>query len=126
MAPKNICRLCEMRDTLDHRLTACGEGRAIWEYAKSLMTQMLRTILSRIFDDWLLHPQFRIWPPKRRRAILWTLAQTILFRTQQQRTPGLPAEIEIEGDSLTKGERKRGKLPHSPGWGEGLSAHEER
>jgi hypothetical protein len=30
-------------------------------------------------------PQLEIWPPKRRRAILWTLAQTVLFRSQQQR-----------------------------------------
>jgi hypothetical protein len=37
-------------------------------------------------DDWLLHPQFKIWPPKCRRAILWTLEQVILFHTQQIRT----------------------------------------
>jgi len=42
------------------------------------------------------------------------------------RLSGLPAEIEMEADSLKKREGKRGQLPHSHGWEEGLSAHEER
>jgi len=34
-------RKCTMKDTLEHRITACGEGRDIWELSKSLIGQML-------------------------------------------------------------------------------------
>ena len=60
----DTCRKCTMKDTLEHRITACGEGRDIWEHSKSLIAKMLRTILARISDDWLLHSQFQIWSPK--------------------------------------------------------------
>ena len=86
MVQTETSRKCTMKDTLEHRITACGEGRDIWEHSKSLIAQLLRAIPSRKPDDWLLHPQFQTWPPTRYRAILWTLAQVILFRTQQTRT----------------------------------------
>jgi len=44
---------------------------------------MMRTIPVRIPDDWMLRPQFNIWPPKRRRAILWVIANVVIFRIQQ-------------------------------------------
>jgi hypothetical protein len=55
-------------------------GKEIWGYARNKMAQILRTEPGKIQEEWLLHPQ--IWPPKRNRAILWILAQVILFRTQ--------------------------------------------
>jgi len=45
---------------------------------------MLRTTPNRTTDDWITHHQFHIWPLKRHRAILWTLANVIKFRLQQQ------------------------------------------
>jgi hypothetical protein len=42
------------------------------------------------------------------------------------RLSGLPAEIEMEADSLKKREGKHGQLPHSHGWEERLSTQEER
>jgi hypothetical protein len=86
MVQMDTCGNCKMTDMLEHRITACGVGRAIWDHSKNLIAQTLRTTPDRIPDDWLLHPQFQIRPPKCRRAILWTLAQVILFRTQQART----------------------------------------
>jgi len=47
---------------------------------------MLRTIPARIPDDWALRPQFNIWPSKRRRAILWVVANVVVFRTEQHST----------------------------------------
>jgi len=82
----HTCRKCTMKDTLEHRITACGEGRDIWEHSKSLIAKMLQTTPSKISDDWLLHPQFQTRPSTCHRAILRTLAQVILFRTQQTRT----------------------------------------
>jgi hypothetical protein len=102
---------CNMKDTLEHRITDCEEGRAAWEHSKRLMACMLRTIPARIPDEWLLHPQFHIWPPKRRRAILWTLAQVILFRTQQTRTLKLQDFMDFPQRSRWKPTRsKRGGI----------------
>ena len=86
MVKTDTSRRCNRTDTLEHRITECGAGRAIWNYAKNLIAQMLRTTPNSIPDDWLIHPQFRIRTPKCRGAILWMLAQVILFRTQQERT----------------------------------------
>jgi len=44
---------------------------------------MLRTIPARIPDEWILRPQFNIRPPKRHRAILWVVANVVIFRIQQ-------------------------------------------
>jgi len=84
MVQTDTCRKCASKDTLEHRLLVCGEGKLIWEYSKPLIARMLRTIPHRIPDDWIIHPQFHIRPPKRRRAMLWTLANVIIFRPQQQ------------------------------------------
>ena len=39
----------------------------------------------RIPVQWLTRPQFNICPRKRHRAVLWTLAKLVIFRTQQRR-----------------------------------------
>jgi hypothetical protein len=59
-----------MKDTLEHRLSACGEGHKIWEYTKRMLARILQITPSRIPVEWLLRPQFKTW----------------LFRSQQQRT----------------------------------------
>jgi len=79
----NTCLRCVSTDTLEHLLTACGEGQLIWNHAKSLLARMLRTSPAHIPEDWLLRPHFHIWPPK------WTLANVIIFRLQQLTTPAL-------------------------------------
>ena len=86
MVPSDSCRQCTADDTLEHRLIACGKGRKIWHYTKTLLTMMLRTIPARIPDEWVLHFHLNIWPPKRHQAILWVLANVVIFRIQQQTT----------------------------------------
>ena len=44
MVPSVSCRRCTADDTLEHRLIACGEGHTIWQYTKTLLATMLRTI----------------------------------------------------------------------------------
>ena len=36
-------------------------------------------------SDWLPRPHCTLWPPKRRCAVVWVLANLVIFRTQQQR-----------------------------------------
>jgi len=45
---------------------------------------MMRTIPTHIPDDWLVRPHFNIWPSQKHRAILWLLANIVIFRIKQQ------------------------------------------
>jgi hypothetical protein len=40
-------------------------------------------------DSWPMHLDFRIWPPKRCRAVVWIPAQLVLFRTTYEATASL-------------------------------------
>ena len=86
MTPSISCRRCTVADTLEHRLTECGEGRRIWQYTKTRIALILRTTPSRIPYEWILRPQFNIWPTKRNNAILWMIANVVIFRIQQSTT----------------------------------------
>ena len=109
MVQTDTCSRCNRTDTLEYRITECGAGRAIWDHAKNLIAQMLRTTPDSIPDDWLINPQFRIRTPKCLEAILWMLAQVILFRTQQERT------LAVQ-DFLVFLQRSRWKLSQSKKW----------
>jgi len=83
MVSSDTYRRWTATDTLEHQQIACGEGRTIWCYTKTLPARMLRTIPARISDEWILRSQFTIWPSKRHRAILWVIANFVIFRIQQ-------------------------------------------
>ena len=80
MVPSDTRRRCTATDTLEHRLLACGEGRTLWQYTKTLLARMLRTMPARIQDDWPLRPHFHIWPPRKHRAILWIIDNVVILR----------------------------------------------
>jgi hypothetical protein len=37
-------------------------------------------------EEWLLRPDFQLWPPQRHRAVLWMLAHMAVFRTARELT----------------------------------------
>ena len=80
MCPTDKCSNCGMHDTLQHRLIECGEGPQIWQWTTQKLALILRTIPARIPSEWLLRPQCALWPPTRRRAVMWILANVVLFR----------------------------------------------
>jgi len=82
--PSDTCRRCTATDTLEYRLLACGQGRKIWYYTKTLLARMMRTIPTSIPDDWPFRPHFSTWPSQKHRALLWLLANIVIFRMQQQ------------------------------------------
>jgi hypothetical protein len=86
LAHTNICENCKQTDTLQHRLTECGEGLRMWIWTQKRTAIMLRTEPKHISADWLLHPTIQLWPPQRQRATLWTLANYVVYRLQQQRS----------------------------------------
>jgi len=82
VTPTDTCQRCKATDTLEHRLTNCGEAKLIWNHMKTAIATMLRTIPAPIANDWLLGPHFKIWPNKQNNAILWTLAHVVSYSLQ--------------------------------------------
>jgi hypothetical protein len=76
------CRERGDQDKIMHHLTTCGRGREIWAWTKACLARILRTDPAHIPNEWLVRPQFHVWPPQKRRANLWTLVHTIWFRMQ--------------------------------------------
>jgi hypothetical protein len=91
LVPTDLCPSCNITDTLAHHLTECGQGIQQWEWARVRLALMLRVDKHWIPTEWLLRPHFRLWPPPRHRAVLWTLATYIDFR--RQRGPSLRSAI---------------------------------
>ena len=85
MVPTNKCRNCATVDMVEHRLIECGEGKRIWNWTRERLARMVGTEPGRIPVEWLTRPQFNIRLCIRHRAVLWTLAKLVIFRTQQRR-----------------------------------------
>jgi hypothetical protein len=84
LADSNLCRHCERQDSLEHRLAECGEGTAISKWTKERIAWLLRTDPRRITADWILRPQFQLWPPQRHQEVLWTLTDLVLYQMQKR------------------------------------------
>jgi len=80
-----LCGHCAEPDTVQHRVTACGEGASIWLWTKRRIAWILRIDPVHIPPDWTTRPQFRLWPPQRHRAVLWILAQMVWYRIKESR-----------------------------------------
>jgi hypothetical protein len=78
-----LCRHCSTDDDLQHRLADCGEGRLMWDWTRDRLARILRTTSRQITDGWVMRTDFTIRPPKRRRAVLWLLANFVAWRLQQ-------------------------------------------
>ena len=51
-------------DTVQHRMTECGEGTRIWNWTKRCIAWILITHPANIPQDWTTKPQFQLWPPQ--------------------------------------------------------------
>jgi len=62
IVPTDLCHSCA-EDTLQHRITECGDGRRQWEWTRQRVALMLRTEPRRVPEEWLFRPKFKLWPP---------------------------------------------------------------
>jgi hypothetical protein len=85
LVPTDLCRQCNRKDTLPHRLIDCG-GPQMWEWTLRCIAIMLRIDWRNIPSDWLLRSSFKLWPPPRYRAVLWLLDNFVVFRLNTRRT----------------------------------------
>jgi hypothetical protein len=79
-----LCRHCNRDDDLQYRLADCGEGRLMWDWTRDRLARILRTTSRQIPDGLVTRSDFTIWPPKRRRVVLWLLANFVALRLQQR------------------------------------------
>jgi hypothetical protein len=49
------------------------------------MASILRMDPRHIPEEWTTRPQFKIWPPQRHRAILWFVANVVIYRNQERK-----------------------------------------
>jgi hypothetical protein len=77
---------CGRHNTMLHRLTECGAGKEIWEWTRSKIARTQRTDPRRIPMDWLVRPCFKTWLRQRHQAILWFLAQMVVYQVNQRST----------------------------------------
>jgi hypothetical protein len=82
MSSSDKCRQCGAVDTLLYRVTECGDGAKIWHWSSQKIATILRTTARNISSDWILCPQCAIWPPTRRHAVTWILANVVHFQTR--------------------------------------------
>jgi len=85
MTPTDNCLQCSRKNTYTHRQKECGNGSLIWGWTLQRIALILRTNPRQIPADWLLRPQFTLWPPQRHIAVLWILANMIAYRSQLRR-----------------------------------------
>ena len=86
MVPTDLCRHCNRKDTLQHRLTECGEGPPIWGWTRERIATILRTDPRPMPAECLLRPDLKLWPPKCHGAVLWTIANFVVYHLQQRQT----------------------------------------
>jgi hypothetical protein len=89
IAPTDKCVECGMSNTIEHRLIECGEGQRMWEWTRMKIAKLMRTSMNRIPRGWLMRPQDVLWPPTRRRSVMWMIANMVLFRVEYPRKTNL-------------------------------------
>jgi hypothetical protein len=83
LAQTPLCPQCNIPDTLQHRITECGEGKEQWIWTKCRIASLLRVEPHCVREEWLYRPQLKITPKQRHQATMWILACFVTIRTQR-------------------------------------------
>jgi hypothetical protein len=79
------CPQCGRTDTILHRMTECTGTADIWHWTQARIAMTRRTDHRHVPPGWTIRPDFHIWPPRRRGAILWLLAHMVYYCIQQRK-----------------------------------------
>ena len=85
LTPTSTCPNCGLEDTIQHRITDCGEGPITWNWTQTRLGMILRMNPTYIPKEWTTRPDFTLWPPQRHAAFLWIIAQLVHYRLQTHR-----------------------------------------
>ena len=58
----SACSACGRPDSLQHKITECGEGPVIWTWTKKLLAYILRVDHRQITQTWTIRPDFHHCP----------------------------------------------------------------
>ena len=81
----SACSACGRPDSLQHKITECGEGPVIWTSDKETVAYVLRLDHRQITQTWTVRPDFHHWSPQRQAAVLWIMAHFVHYRLSQRR-----------------------------------------
>ena len=70
------CQHCTVPDTLQHRLTECGDADAIWGWLQRLLKQLLGRDVE---PDCLLRPDFRAGTRRQQAAAVWATGTMVAY-----------------------------------------------
>jgi hypothetical protein len=73
------CTLCRKTNTILHHLTECNTAANIWDWTRECMALILLMSPQHINPKWTIWPDFNIWPPQRKQAILWPIAHMVYY-----------------------------------------------
>jgi hypothetical protein len=72
------CSSCLQLDSMTHKVTECGYRRPIWQTFLSIYSRISGTHGASVtFSDIVLYPQYRHFPPARKKFLLWLVAVTL-------------------------------------------------
>jgi hypothetical protein len=83
----------DLPDSLQHRITDCGEGPIIWNWTLAKLGLILHMDPQHIQRTWPLRPDFHYWPPQRQTALIWILAHLVYCRTYPDSPPPFPSRL---------------------------------
>ena len=72
------CVFCNQVDDIQHRLTTCPPNNIIWSSFCRLVAIILHTVSHNVqFDQLIRFPEYRYFPPKKRKFLLWLTTHTL-------------------------------------------------
>ena len=110
LTPTSACPNCRQEDSIQHRITDCGEGPVIWNWTRMKLGMILRMNPNYVTKDWTIRPAFTLWPPQRHAAILWILANLVHYRLQTHRQLSLSDVMDFLRKSLWKSRPRAGTI----------------
>jgi hypothetical protein len=107
------CNRCGQLDSLQHRITDCGEGPIIWNWTRAKLGLIRRMDPQHIPRTWPLRPDFQYWPPQRQTALIWILARLVYYRLQNHRRLSLRDYMDFLKRARWKAHFRKGRTPNT-------------
>jgi hypothetical protein len=73
-----LCHQCNVNEDLEHILTQCCNNAIIWKQYLKMVAVILRTSIQHLnFDTLIKYPEYKYYPPTKRKFLLWLTSTTI-------------------------------------------------
>jgi hypothetical protein len=80
----DLCVTCQIPETMEHIITACGYNIHVWRHYLTLVSRLLRTSPSFLtYEHFIQYPVFPCFPPRKKQFLLWLTGHTIFYLFQR-------------------------------------------